>query len=193
MTSVSGCIGVIALGEVPKAALEEIVDQIGVCFRLQADMLSPLRIPLHAYDKRRMQYNAGALIKSLETMGFPNAQKVIGIVNVDIFIPIFTHVIGEAQEGGRYAVTSMYRLRKELDGNRPSMALVLKRLSKAALHEIGHLFGLVHCLDEHCLMHFSGGLRDLDRVTPQPCGYCRKYLAEAIRRHGISNIGTELP
>ncbi|MEW6585820.1 MAG: hypothetical protein AB1442_09465 [Nitrospirota bacterium] len=47
----------------------------------------------------------------------------------------------------------------------------LKKLGEA-VHEIGHTFGLVHCSDPNCAMHFSNSLRDTDRKSSEFCGIC---------------------
>jgi len=182
MSPKKGCIAVVPVGNVPEAALRTVVAQILVHFNLPADILSPLENPEYAFDMRRRQYNAATIIKTFESMPFREYGKVLAILNVDIFIPIFTHVLGEAQEGGRYALASMFRLRKGPDGHNPSMSNILERLAKVALHELGHLFEVVHCADDKCIMHFSGNLQDLDAINLNFCSYCLRYLSESIQK-----------
>jgi len=177
-----GPIAVLPMGKVPEAALNAVAYRIPHYFNHPVRILSPLEIPPDAFDERRRQYNAATIIRVLETMTFEACAKVIAIVNVDLFIPIFTHVMGEAQEGGRFALVSMYRLLKGRSEGRPSALKALERLEKIALHELGHLFSMVHCADEKCIMHFSGNLQDIDRIMLDFCAYCEKYLAESLRR-----------
>ncbi|NAZ33257.1 MAG: hypothetical protein GU356_03035 [Pyrobaculum sp.] len=40
----------------------------------------------------------------------------------------------------------------------------------------GHLYGLGHCPDVRCVMHFSNGLLDTDRKTAYFCERCRRKL-----------------
>jgi hypothetical protein len=40
-------------------------------------------------------------------------------------------------------------------------------------------------MDDRCLMHFSGGLDDLDRIQLQFCEYCGLFWKDALRRTGI--------
>ena len=178
-----GSIAVLPMGTVPEAALSAVADHITLYFNYPSSILFPLETPLYAFDERRGQYNAAMIIKALETMNFEAHAKVIAVVNVDLFIPIFTHVMGEAQEGGRFALVSMYRLMKgRREGRRPSASKILERLVKIALHELGHLFDMVHCADENCIMHFSGNLEDMDRIMLDFCAYCETYLADALKR-----------
>jgi archaemetzincin len=54
------------------------------------------------------------------------------------------------------------------------------RAAKVTLHELGHLLDVFHCDDPMCLMHFSGGLSELDDLPMQFCRYCRRYVKEAV-------------
>jgi archaemetzincin len=176
-------IGVAPFGEVPDAALQGVAAFIRTHLHLEAHILAPLRNPPNAYDQKRGQYNAAILLKAFQSMPFDEGlDKVIAVMNVDLFIPIFTHVLGEANEGGRYALASLYRLGKAADGLPASTNQVVERLVKVAIHELGHLFNMGHCLNKHCLMHYSGNLTDLDMTSLAFCDYCSEFLAYSIRR-----------
>jgi archaemetzincin len=148
MNSKKGCIGVVAIGEVPAVAPRDISSRIQSHLNLPSVVLPSVQHPLYAYDERRQQYNAAAILSALESMPYHDCDKVIGVLNVDLFIPVFTYVLGEAQEGGKFALASMYRLRSGSKKSSQSMVQVLDRLTKVALHEIGHLFEVAHCMNE---------------------------------------------
>jgi len=107
-----------------------------------------------------------------KTEGFTACWKVIALVNVDLFIPIFTHVYGEARQNGKIALVSTFRLAQKKGGTSPPPDEILERTAKVALHELGHLFNLEHCQDSKCLMHFSGHLAELDETPLYYCRYC---------------------
>lgn len=180
-----GCIGVLPVGKIPEIACRVIADHIESDLGLEAEILPPVSIPVHALDQNRQQYNAATILKSFELMCFHNHIKLIAVLNVDLFIPVFTHVFGEAREGGKCALVSMYRLMRNVDGSEAGMPEVLERIAKVALHEAAHLFDVVHCTDAHCLMHFSMNLEALDSMPLNFCRYCTAFLQESIRR-GIS-------
>ena len=182
MSSKERLIGVLPLGEVPEIALNIISTHISGHLHLSTQTLPPLKNPEYALDERRYQYDAGIIIETLESMDFKNCEKVIGILNLDLFIPIFTHVFGEAKQGGKFALVSLFRLRKNPDGSIPTSRLIYERAAKVVLHELGHLFDLLHCDNKGCLMHFSGCVKELDEKSFYLCEYCSIYLQDGLRR-----------
>ncbi|GAF77986.1 unnamed protein product [marine sediment metagenome] len=174
------CIGVVPFGEVPEVISKAIAAHILGYLNLDADVLPPSAHPAYAYDERRFQYNAGTILKAFESTPFHDYEKVIGVLEVDLFVPIFTYVFGEAKQGGKYALVSLHRLKTNSDGSDSPSSLQIERAAKVALHELGHLFNLFHCTYEKCLMHFSGGLQDLDKTPLYFCKYCAIYFREAL-------------
>ncbi|MBW2603215.1 MAG: archaemetzincin family Zn-dependent metalloprotease [Deltaproteobacteria bacterium] len=181
MTSNKKPVGVLPLGDVPEIVLKVIAGHITRCFKLTTQILPSLEKPEYALDKRRLQYNAGIIIETFESMHFGNHDKVIAVLNQDLFIPIFTHVFGEARQGGNCSLVSLFRLVKNPDGSSPLKPLIHERAAKVALHELGHLFNLLHCEHKQCLMHFSGSIEELDEMSLQLCEYCSIYLQDKLR------------
>ena len=136
--------------------------------------------PAAAWDARRRQYETGIILKWLAER-HAEASKVLGITDVDLFIPILTFVFGEAQLGGRAAVVSTARLTPR-DGSRAARRLLAERLCKEALHELGHAYGLVHCGTTACVMGRSPGVAEIDVKGDSFCPDCRLLYDEA-RRH----------
>ncbi len=131
--------------------------------------------PRHAFDPRRRQHASGTILKWLLEVGPPEG-KVLGVTDRDLFIPILTYVFGEAQLGGRAAVVSLARLVEDVELLGPQ--LLVERLAKEAVHEVGHTFGLVHCDVEGCVMGRSPAVREVDAKLAEPCAECRARLAE---------------
>lgn len=181
MTSNKKHVGVVPLGDVPETVLKVIADHIIRCFKLTTQILPPLEPPDYALDERRLQYNAAIIIETLESMHFSDNDKVIAVSTHDLFIPIFTHVFGEARQGGKCGLVSLFRLTKNPDGSVPPKSIVLERAAKVALHELGHLLDLLHCEHEKCLMHFSGGTDEVDEMSLGLCAYCSIYLQDKLR------------
>lgn len=154
-------LGILPLGRVPgemiRAVAGAFAGEIGMAFRVMPG-LGP---PEYAFDRHRIQYDAAKIITRIESMDLEGCARVVALVDVDLFVPVFTFVFGEARLGGRVALVSLFRLE-----DRPERAV------KVALHEFGHLCMLEHCRDPRCVMNFAKGLGQLDRVPTYYCRYC---------------------
>ncbi len=168
------------MGDVPQIAVQSVAAYILGYLNIETDILSPLEHPAYAYDKKRLQYNAGIILESLEPMPFDDYLKIVCLLDADLFVPILTYVYGEARQRGKHALISINRLKKNPDGSVPPIDLILERTAKIAFHELGHLFDLHHCMDKRCLMSFLATLKDLDDTPLYFCRYCTAFLREAI-------------
>jgi len=174
-------IGVVPIGVVPDIAPKVVAAHIAGHLNLETTILEPVGNPMYALDEQRLQFNAAAILQNMESRPFKSIDKIVGVLNVDIFLPIFTHVFGEARQGGRVALVSLSRLivePSEMEGPSPT---ALERTAKVALHELGHLFDLAHCENNPCLMHFSGNLEELDRTPFNLCRYCTRFFMDVVK------------
>jgi archaemetzincin len=135
-----------------------------------------------AFDAGRRQFHSTAILRVLEDSAPPDAFKVLALVRVDLFIPILTHVYGEAQMGGKASVLSTARLTPGPGARGGPDSDVVVRTVKEALHELGHTFGLRHCPDPACLMHYCRSEADVDRKSSDPCRYCRILLDDELKK-----------
>jgi archaemetzincin len=126
-----------------------------------------------AYDARRAQYSAEMILAQLSS---EDADRVLGIVDLDLYVPELNFVFGLADRAGRRAVIALPRLRQSFYGARDDEALFLARAVKEAVHELGHTCGLGHCLDRRCVMAFSNSLADTDHKGEQFCTRCAARL-----------------
>ncbi|MBU0544003.1 MAG: archaemetzincin family Zn-dependent metalloprotease [Proteobacteria bacterium] len=134
-----------------------------------------------AHDTGRNQYYSTSILKQLEKLAPSFAIKIIAITKVDLFVPILTHVYGEAQLGGRACVVSTYRLKDQISAQQRE-AVFMQRIVKEAIHELGHTFNLRHCKEHVCIMHYCRTELDVDRKSDQLCRYCKILLDDEIKR-----------
>jgi archaemetzincin len=131
------------------------------------------------YDAARRQYNANNILQQIEKHYAIDNTKTIGLSNIDLFIPIFTYIFGQAYLGGQYGIISIFRLSSERYGMPADDALLLERSGKEVIHELGHAFGLIHCLNTDCVMHGGSYVEDIDQKTASFCINCKKKLENA--------------
>lgn len=174
-------IGIIPIGDISDIIPKVIAAHISGYLKQETIVSPPMRTPSYAMDKNRLQYNVGTIISEMESNPFEEFDKVVGILGVDLFVPVFTHVFGEARQGGKVALVSLFRLGDAAILPESASSLVLERAAKIALHELCHLYNLAHCENHRCLMHFSGNLDDLDETPFYFCRYCWRYFQNAVK------------
>ncbi len=124
------------------------------------------------YSHTRGQFNAASMLGSLEDVS--EGAMLLVLTSVDIYIPIFTFVFGAARLGGRCAIVSSHRLHSEYYGLPPDRTRLHERLLKECIHEIGHCFGLRHCVDSRCVMSSSTSADELDIKGIAYCRNCKR-------------------
>jgi archaemetzincin len=181
-------IRVVPLGPVDNRLLQVVAANVFALCDLPARVTPGGAVPASALDSRRRQYDAAALLKHLDGPLEAAGRKTIAVTPVDIFVPIFSHVFGEARLGGASALVSIYRLSgdcrdsenrssdRQKNASETTAAELYLRTVKVALHELGHLFGLPHCEDKSCLMHYKDTLAAIDATPLIFCRYCRAGL-----------------
>jgi archaemetzincin len=138
-----------------------------------------------AYDVERRQYGSILVLDMLLERCPGDAAKLLAVTERDLFIPVLTFVFGQAQLGGRVAVVSLARLRQEFYGLAANREIFLERAYKEALHETGHLFGLVHCAERKCAMSLATTVRQIDLKDDAFCPAC---LARVRRNPGGTQV-----
>jgi archaemetzincin len=162
--------------EVDRELMEHVRLHLARAFRRPAMPWEGAARPRHAFDARRKQHASGTILKWLLEQG-PRDGKVLGVTDRDLFIPILTYVFGEAQLNGRAALVSTARLVEDVELLGPE--LLVERLAKEAVHEVGHAFGLVHCESERCVMGRSPAVGEVDGKSSELCAECRAKLEES--------------
>jgi archaemetzincin len=147
--------------------------------------------PSYALDAKTNQYSSALLLKDLLRRVPSDAVRVLGVTNHDLFIPMLSFVFGHAQVNGPVAVISLARLHQEFYRLPENKQLLLHRVMKEAVHELGHTFGLVHCSDGRCAMSLSNAIQHVDKKTEELCANC-SILFEDFTKQKRRENGMEI-
>ena len=169
------------VGDLSAELIEAIAGEIKRVFGFSTAIDPVLHDISFALDQNRNQHHSTMILEQLAAISPPQAIRVIAIAQVDLFIPILTHVYGEAQLGGTACIVSTYRLNEGRSGMNISPKYV-DRIVKEAIHELGHTFKLRHCPEGSCIMHYCRNEEDVDRKSDQLCRYCKVMLEDEIKR-----------
>jgi len=160
--------------------LKPLSEKIAATFHCLTEITSLPINPTSTYDPKRNQYNSSMLLAELITRKPENTYRILGVTDLDLFIPILTFVFGEAQLNGAAAVVSIHRLQNQFYGLTRNDKLLEARLEKEAIHELGHTFGLIHCRSDLCVMNVSTYVEYIDLKTPHFCQSCQKVYNETL-------------
>jgi archaemetzincin len=168
---------------VDTSVLEKIKDELceiypkTECFVLKDTM----SVPAGAYEEKRRQFHSTHILAKMnESFRQIQADRLLGVTEVDLYVPRLNFVFGEAMYPGKAAIISLFRLRPEFYGHRASAQIFLDRCVKEAVHEIGHTLGLRHCKNPYCVMFFSNSILDTDRKEKTFCQKCHSRVARLL-------------
>jgi archaemetzincin len=175
-------IGVLSIGQVPREVLLELAQALPKIFpdTVCSVIKEPLPIPADAFVKNRNQYNSSVILNQIRVFAASNAgfDRVLGVIDVDVFASGLNYVFGEAYTPGKAALISLRRLRPDFYGETAGSDLFVLRALKEAVHELGHTLGLHHCARGFCVMHFSNSIFDTDKKQSLFCG--QDYLQASL-------------
>jgi archaemetzincin len=129
-------------------------------------------IPPRSYNRKRNQYLGKVFLQAEHSY---SGKKVLGITSVDLYTPELNFIFGQAEINGKTCVISIKRLKKNV-----KRTTYESRLVKEAVHELGHTFGLKHCDDKYCVMHFSNCIDDTDIKSEVYCNKCKSILNKNV-------------
>jgi archaemetzincin len=169
-------IAVAPVGDAPPDAVSLLLPELRETFGADVVIAPAVPLPSTAYDRRRRQHLSTALLDALAQARRPGWDRLLGVADVDLFVPELNFVFGEGDPNRGVAVFSLQRLRA--GGEASGRELLARRAATEAIHELGHSYGLAHCGDAHCVMWFSNSLAETDRKGTR---FCAAHAAELRR------------
>jgi archaemetzincin len=178
-------IDIIPIGEVEETLLLFLKQSIFQTFKIQTRIRNRRFNLSHVYDPIRNQYNSSGLLLELINDTPQETLRILGVTELDLFIPIFTFLFGEAQLNGVGALVSTHRLHNQFYGIPENKELLKSRLLKEGIHELGHTFGLIHCFTLNCVMKSSTYVEEIDQKSTY---FCRSCEQEVLRWRVEKNV-----
>jgi len=166
------------IGPVDTQLLEWLGQGLYDKFRMPAEILLPALDPAFALHSERQQYHSSEILASTQRYLSDQTWRILGVTQLDLYIPILTFVFGEAQLRGKAAVVSYHRLRQEFYGLPKNMDVLANRLLVESVHELGHTLQLTHCHDYQCAMAPS---HTVEWIDIKDSGFCEDCLARALQ------------
>ena len=161
-------------------------------FDLPTRLLDPRSMPRQpdrirtSRGRKWGQYLTGPFLRDVLPAALPpSAIALLGITMEDLYpSPRWNFVFGEALLYDRVGIYSLARLGPEFaDQPRTEEAsrVELRRSLQVVTHELGHMFGLVHCTQWACNLNGSNSLQETDRQPLYLCPDCLRMLQWNLR------------
>ncbi len=158
--------------------LSDLTDELRKNFHSKIEIME---LPIDyepAFSKARSQYYSTQIIANTIPLTEKFPGKIIMLTEFDLYVPVLTFVFGEAQLSGKHSIVSVCRLHEEFYTGITDDKLLLKRTVKEVMHELGHNYGLRHCVYWDCVMHSSMGIEEVDIKGDKFCKNCAAKIED---------------
>lgn len=134
-------------------------------------------------SKGVLQWKSTDIIQWLPSRLPKDAYAMIGVTMTDLYPEeAWNFVFGQASLNQRVGVFSFARYDPAFYGQEKVAdreQLVLVRSSKVLSHELGHMFGIKHCIYYQCNMNGANNLNEADASPMHLCPVCHRKLHRA--------------
>jgi len=167
---------IVLLSEIDTHFTDALRQNIEKTFNHPVEVRNKINSLEYAYDPIRDQYKSPFLLSRLKRVKRSPGDKIMGVADVDLYSPGYDFVYGEADVNAGVATLSINRLITGEQDIPSNLNLYIDRIIREATHEIGHLYGLVHCSDQKCVMRTCTCVPEVDAAGGGLCNTCMENL-----------------
>lgn len=186
---------IVPIGELTRSgypSVAQMLDYVGRYYQLPVKAL-PAIAELRVARQRRINRGTGKpqlltheIMRLLRRRLPDDAYCLIAVTQTDLYPePSWNFVFGMASLSERVGVFSFARYHPSFHGGESAGAVperqVTLRALKVLVHEIGHMFGMQHCVHYSCVMNGSNSMAESDSQPAHLCPVCLRKLHHARR------------
>jgi archaemetzincin len=152
------------------AVVEMMREHSTLYFDTRTEILRSHGVSGRWYNSGRRQYDGDRIVSALAARVPSNSLGLFGVMGGDLFGLNLNYVFGLALIDQRAGIHSLHRYGT-------NEAQLRRRALKVAAHELGHMFGMEHCVFYKCVMNGSNSIEELDSEPLHLCPVCQQKLA----------------
>lgn len=141
----------------------------------------------------KKQWNSRDILKWLPQKLPDDGYAMLAVTMTDLYPDEqWNFVFGQASIKNRVGVFSFARYHPAWVGRKAdenTEKLVLRRAAKVLTHEMGHMFGIRHCIFYECNMNGANHLQEADSTPMHLCPVCLRKLQRATSCDPVSRYG----
>jgi archaemetzincin len=158
-------------------------EYLHLMYRIELDTIENISIAALQNGHTRkntfgLQLHSEYILDSILRNKLPkDAYGLVAFTAYDLYPePSWNFVFGQANLKARVGVWSMARHKETDSTGRINYLLSDKRTLATAVHEVGHMFGIKHCVPYECVMNGSNSLYESDGQVIWMCHECVSKL-----------------
>jgi len=167
---------IVPFGDLDFFQINKLASRLSETFSSAVDIVQSPEPPAEAYHPARLQYFSSVILGKLERLRANDREKLLGIIDEDLYIPTKPFVYFEADPYSGCALLSCYRIKQEFYGLPEDEKRIFERVIKEAINQVGYLFLTRYCKNPRCVMYRSRDMSETDFKREKFCDNCRRYL-----------------
>lgn len=171
---------IVPLGDVDYFQINKLSTAISSRFGHSVDILQGIKVPNEAYDVIKGQYFSTMIIQKLELLKASEKEKILGIIEDDIYSTRQHSLVSDADAVGGTALVSLFQLKQQFYGLPDDEKMIYQRLVKEATRVVGALFSIPYCRNPKCVMYNSNEMFDIDQKTEKFCDICKRTYMKVM-------------
>jgi archaemetzincin len=194
---------VLAIDDVSRfgVTVDLLLEHLEAYYGLPAIEAKPASVPEFTTRDRgggRAQTLTREVLRWLEGEVGSDTYCVLAVTSRDLYPdPSWNYVFGEASLVARVGVFSFARMDSAFpespadpaDRTEAERVLLLRRCLGVVTHEVGHMFGIEHCVLRRCLMNGSNHVAEMDRTPLHLCPTCLAKIVHATHVDVLARYG----
>jgi archaemetzincin len=169
-------IGVALIDTVEPAVVAQLRPAVELAFARAVVQGPRVALPRGLRDARRGQWRSSFMLDALAAAKSPEHERLLGVTSVDLFLPDQLFVFGDADPRRGVALVSVERFE-----HAPDADAFARLLASAAVHQLGHTYGLEDCREARCVMWLAASPEEVARRGLMFCDRHRGELARRLR------------